>query len=472
MMEVDATVAYSKRWIVLWSVGIATLLSTLNNSIVNTILPIMEHDLHIRLGQSEWIVLMYLLVLSLLLLPMGRLSDFIGRRRLFLVGFLLFAIAAVVCGITDDYGVLVFGRGLMAVAGSMLLSVGPALLTTTFPRNQRGKALGLQALMTYLGLALGPVVGGALTDWLGWNSVFYLTIPFALAGFLLALWSVPQIQKSGTARLDVASTATFILSLAALVLLLNSSVITSMRGLVLPALAVLFCLTAFLFIRRQLNLQNPLVDLPLFRVRNFGFGTLGAILNYLCFFVALFLLPFYLTRVLHDSAGITGLWMTLMPLVMMISAPLAGAWSDRVGSRILSSVGMAANALGLAAFAVMAVLGPSVVRTSLLLTGLLVTGLGTGLFAAPNNAAILKAAPQSKQGMASGTLATARYVGMMAGITIGGSLMDYILVRLTAQPSSLSGFEEAVAAVMWIGTAFGILGMFCTLAMQKHRLET
>jgi len=490
--------SHERRWYILLTVGIATFLSSLNNSIVNTILPVIERDLHIPLGQSVWIVLLYLLVLSVLLIPLGRLSDLVGRRRIFLTGFTVFVAASLACGLAHTYLLLLVGRALLAIAGAMLLSVGPALLTTTFPGNQRGRALGLQALMTYLGLALGPLIGGLLTDWFGWHSVFYSAVPVGLVGLGLGLWAIPKSSPEAVTKLDWPGTASFIIAMASIVFLMNSSAFTEHGPSFFIVLGVIFAASTIAFLIQQRRSPQPLIDLSLFGIRNFGFGTLGAIVNYLCFFLALFLLPFYLSNVLHLSPSATGLWLTLMPVMMMLSAPPAGAWSDKYGSRMLSTIGMALSGAGLAMFGLMAATNHHTLATILLALGLIFSGLGTGMFAAPNNAAILKAAPRTKQGMASGTLATARYIGMMGGITIGGSLFATLLTHFqrsgplgsprtyspvtAAQPGAtapatahvtvlMSGhaaFLHALSLVMWIGVGFAILGVLCTLSMQTR----
>lgn len=430
-------------------------------------------SLHISLGQSAWVVLIYLLVVSLFLLPLGRLSDLWGRRRIFLLGFLLFAAASLLSGFANSFGLLVLGRGLLALAGSMLLSIGPALITTTFPANQRGKALGIQALMTYLGLTLGPLVGGWLTQWFGWQSIFYSTIPVALIGFIIGLSTIPrQIPGQSRSNLDWPSTVLYILAMVAIVLMLNSNVLAMNPVLINTVLGLITLVTGGAFIYRQTHLHDPLIDVRLFLVRNFGFGTLGAIFNYLCLFLAMFLLPLYMAHNLKLSPSSTGLWLTLMPFFMMISAPIAGAMSDKIGSRILSTSGMSANVIGLLCFALI-LSAPRSLLWPLLTVGLILTGLGTGLFAAPNNAAIMYAAPASKQGMASGTLATARYVGMMGGITVGGSLFDTLLTKtLVSNANSSLAFAHAFSLVMWVGLAFGVLGIACTLSMTRGAART
>ena len=218
-----------------------------------------------------------------------------------------------------------------------------------------------------------------------------------------------------------------------------------------------------------------MLDLRLFRIRNIGFGTLGAALNYLCFFLTLFLLPFYFDHMLHFSASAIGSYMTITPMVMTVFAPIAGTLSDRIGPRLLTTLGMLFNTVGLLLFALMVKIPSSEVAHIVLILGLIFAGLGTGTFAAPNNSAILGAAPRAKQGVASGTLATFRYIGMMAGITIGGSLFDSLLGYLSNNGlGASSAFHEAFLLVMLVGSLFGIMGIACTFAMvnvNKEKLE-
>ncbi|MGG3989352.1 MFS transporter [Bacillus smithii] len=464
-----------RRWYVLITVGIGTFLSSLNTSITNTVLPVIQRSIHLTLSQSEWIVLIYLLVLTLFLLPVGRLSDMFGHRLIFLSGFALFICSALLCGLSGNYLLLLWGRALLAVAGSMILSVGPALISTTFPPQQRGRVLGLQAIMTYIGLSLGPVLGGWLTQWWGWPIIFFLTIPFGLAGLGLGIWSIPKVVPTQRKQFDLKGFFFFIIGMTACTLLLNLNVIKGNRPFIITLLLVCFIISTWGFVHVERKEQEPMLDLRLFRIRNIGLGTLGAALNYLCFFLTLFLLPFYFDHVLHFSAFAIGSYMTITPMVMTVFAPIAGTLSDRMGPRLLTTLGMLFNTVGLLLFALMVKIPSSEVAHIVLILGLIFAGLGTGTFAAPNNSAILGAAPRAKQGVASGTLATFRYIGMMAGITIGGSLFDSLLGCLSNKGlGASSAFHEAFLLVMLVGALFGFMGIACTFAMvnvNKEKLE-
>ena len=472
---IKSTEMKDRRWYVLITVGIGTFLSSLNTSITNTVLPVIQRAIHLTLSQSEWIVLIYLLFLTLFLLPVGRLSDIFGHRFIFLFGFALFICSALLCGLSGNFLNLLWGRAILAIAGSMILSVGPALLSTTFPPEQRGRVLGLQAIMTYIGLSLGPVLGGWLTQWWGWPLIFFLTIPFGLIGLGLGIWSIPKAVSKERKPFDLKGFFFYIVGMTACTLLLNLNVIKGHRSFIITLLVVCLLISIWGFVHVERKEQEPMLDLWLFRMRNIGFGTLGATLNYLCFFLTLFLLPFYFDHVLHFSASAVGMFMAITPLIMTVSAPIAGALSDRMGPRLLTTSGMIFSTLGLILFGLMVKVPSQSVTYILLILGLIFSGLGTGTFAAPNNSAILGAAPRAKQGVASGILATFRYIGMMAGITIGGSLFDSLLGYLSTKGlGAKSAFLDAFLSVMLVGAMFGFMGILCTLAMvnlKKEKLE-
>lgn len=456
-----STVANKRNLAILMTVGIATLLSSMTNSVTNTVLPLIAQHLHLSIGLASWVNLIYLVVLIVLLLPAGRLIDMTDRRLITAGGFGLFALASIAAALSHSLAVLLAARGITAVAGALLLSAGPAILTAAFPAEERGAALGWQALMTYFGLAVGPVFGGWLAQIAGWPAIFWMGVPLAVLGSGMALAFIPGRAVGVPKRFDPIGSVTFMAAMVSLTLIMNPSAYAGHTRDFLLVLVPVALASGFWFVRRQQRLRDPLIDLRLLRVRNYRNGTLGAMINYLCFFVALFLLPFYLSRVQSWTVGHIGIALTIMPVFMMVLAPWAGRMSDRWGARGLASVGMAANVLGLAAFALAA--GWPGAADALLVVGLVCMGAGTGLFAAPNNAAIMTAAPNEKQGVAAGTLATARYVGMVAGTTLGSSVFHVLRSVVRAG----SSFSAAFLWVMVIGAVFGVVGLGFTLSMER-----
>jgi EmrB/QacA subfamily drug resistance transporter len=456
-----------RKWWALLAVGVGTFMSAIDSSVVNTILPVVRGAFSSDVATIEWVVTIYLLVVSGLLLSFGRLGDLRGHKAVYVSGFGIFLAASMLCGLAPSAGALVAFRAVQAVGAAMLFANSPAILTRNFPPEQRGRALGLQATMTYLGLTVGPSFGGWLASQLGWRAVFYINVPICL----LALWfSVRFIPRDGGAnagaeqgaRFDVPGAATFIAGLVALLLGLNQGqewgwTSPAILGL-LAAAAVL--LTAFVLIERRA--PNPMLDLSLFGKRVFSAATASAVFNYICIYSLLFLLPFYLIQGRNLNPAQAGLLLTAQPLVMAMVAPISGAWSDRIGSRVLSTLGMAILGLGLF---MLSRLGPDS-PFAMVAAGLAVAGLGTGIFISPNSSALMGSAPRNRQGIASGILATARNVGMVLGVGIAGAVLTTVMVQGQAGGSATALFD-AISMALLVATGAAALGAVTSIVRGK-----
>jgi EmrB/QacA subfamily drug resistance transporter len=426
------------KWWVLLAVGAGTFMSALDGSVVNTILPIVGHAFGSSVATIEWVVVIYLLVVSGLLLTFGRLGDLHGHKSIYCFGFIVFLVSSALCGLANQISVLISFRGIQALGAAMLFSNSPAILTQNFPAEQRGRALGLQATMTYLGLTAGPALGGWLTDKLSWRAVFYMNLPVGLLALALSLRFIPRdIPAAPDKRFDLAGASTFIGGLVALLLALNKGhawgwTSRSIAGLLVMAVLLL---TLFLFI--QSRVQSPMLDLRLFQHRLFSAAAASAVLNYICVYSIVFLLPFYLLRGRGLTPGQAGLLLTTQPLIMAVAAPLSGIVSDRIGSRLPTTLGMGILAIGLFS---LSRLGPHSPLMNVTLA-LSITGLGTGIFISPNSSALMGAAPLHQRGVAAGILATARLVGMVLGVGLAGAIFTTILARAKILGSSLALFD-------------------------------
>jgi EmrB/QacA subfamily drug resistance transporter len=318
----------------------------------------------------------------------------------------------------------------------MLLANAPAILTKNFPAAQRGQVLGMQATMTYLGLTVGPSLGGWLTNQFNWRVVFYINVPVGLLALWLSLRFIPRDPAvEHTERFDLIGAITFVAGLVALLMGLNQGYDwgwTSRPILALLVAAVLL-LSLFLFIEQRV--ANPMLDLSLFSRRIFSAATASAVLNYICLYSVLFLLPFYLIQGRNLDPAQAGLILTAQPLVMAIAAPVSGTLSDRIGSRLLGTLGMIVLAFGLF---LLSRLGPQT-PFSVVAGALAVVGLGTGMFVSPNSSALMGSAPRQRQGIAAGILATARNVGMVLGVGLAGAIYTTVLShgRITSSATVL-----------------------------------
>jgi EmrB/QacA subfamily drug resistance transporter len=419
-----------KKWLVFIAIGTGSFMVALDGSVVNAILPVLRDTFSSNVATIEWVVTIYLLVLSGLLLSFGRLGDLRGHRSLYVVGFVVFVASSALCGVAWSAGMLISFRGLQAIGGALLASNSPAIVTGNFPAEQRGRAFGLVSMMTYLGLTVGPSLGGWLTHAFGWRTVFYINVPVGLLALTLSLIFIPKDSPSESEkRFDLPGAAVFLAALTLLLLGLNKGAewgwnSPSVLGLLAGAAAFI---AVFILIERRSS--HPMLDLNLFRVPLFSTSTLGAVLNYICLFSVTFLMPFYLIQGRGLNPAQAGLLLTVQPVMMAIAAPVSGAFSDRIGSRRPGMIGMGVLAAGLL------LLSRLNAESGLWLAvlGLVVAGTGTGMFISPNTSALMGAAPRERQGIASGVLATARNFGMVLGIGLAAAIFTTHLAMNTTE---------------------------------------
>jgi EmrB/QacA subfamily drug resistance transporter len=418
-----------RKWWVLVAIGTGTFMSALDGSVVNTILPVVGQAFKSSVPTIEWVVTVYLLVLCSLLLTFGRLGDLRGHRSVYLYGFAIFVLSSALCGIAPSAEALIIFRGIQAIGAAMLASNSPAILIGNFPASQRGQALGLSATMTYLGLTVGPSFGGWLAQTLGWRSVFYINVPVGALALALSLYFIPKdLPAESGQKFDLAGAFTFMAGLVALLLALNEGADWGWTSLPILSLIGSAIVLIVIFILIERRSSAPMLDLGLFRNPLFTAATVSAVLNYICVYSLLFLMPFYFIQGRSLNPAQAGLLLTAQPVIMAIIAPISGTLSDRLGSRLPGMVGMAALSLGLF---LLSRLGPETPFWFTVL-GLAVAGFGTGTFISPNNSALLGAAPRHRQGIASGILASGRNVGMVLGIGLAGAIFTTHLAQNSA----------------------------------------
>jgi MFS family permease len=398
-------------WWVLLVVGLGTFLSAMAGSSVTLILPTLGKELAISLDALRWVVLSYLLVLTALLLVAGTVGDWLGLRRVYLLGFLLFGISSFLCGVSDEFWLIITARIMQGMGGAMILATGPALLTTSFPSEKRGKALGILSTATYAGLTIGPPLGGWILGVGGWRWVFWLNLPIAALVVSLGAIFLPRPESAKKETLP-------------------------WRGWI----------------------KKPLLDLGLFRSRLFTGSVLSALCNYFGLFVPNFLMPFYLEQGRGVKHVQIGLILSIQPLAMSLVAATAGWLSDRIGSRGLTTIGMLVMAGGLLGLSRLGVQTP----IGLVFLWMALIGLGTGIFISPNSSALMGSAPQKKQGMAGGIMALARNLGMLIGVAVGTIVFQSAggETRRTWGVLEFNGFGYAMivaAGVVLVGAVFAAL---------------
>jgi EmrB/QacA subfamily drug resistance transporter len=449
------------RNLVLVVVGLGTLLSTLAGSSINLALPVIGRELVVGVQLSRWVVLAFMLSAAVLLLGAGRASDLWGHRRIYQAGFLLFGAASLVSGLAHSLWVLVAGRVLQGAGAALTMSAAPALLTSSVPGALRGRALGIMATATYIGLTIGPPVGGFIIAAVGWRWIFLFNVPACLIMLVVGQLWLP-VGERRQVRFDYPGMVTLLLGLPVALLALTQGQewgwgSPTTLGTALGGAAVLA-----LFVRVELASPQPLLDLSLFRSATFTGAAISAFCNYVAIFVPIILIPFFLLEALRLDTAHAGMLMAVMPLVMAFVASPSGWLSDRVGTRGLAVAGLTALGAALVGLGLRGVCPRqecSIVELGLWMA---LAGLGTGVFITPNSSALMGSAPRARQGTAGGVLALARTVGMMAGVSMGTAVFHGLGGRTgrdwtSADLSALTVAVVVAGVVSLVGAASAAL---------------
>jgi EmrB/QacA subfamily drug resistance transporter len=436
-------------------------LTPFTSSAVNLALPSIGREFAVSATALGWITTANILAAAALVVPLSRLADLRGRRRVFLAGVVLFTAASLWAALAASVASLIAARAAQGVGAAAMFGTGVAILTSVLPPGERGKALGLNTAAVYLGLSLGPTLGGWLTGALGWRSVFLVNVLVGLA--LLAALRRLRGEWAGARgdRFDLPGALLFVAAQVAL--LLGLARLTSVGGAVLAAAGV----AGFgLFAGRQARTPSPLLDLALLRHNVvFAMSSLAAFVNYAATSAVGFLVSLYLQLVRGLGPGEAGLVMLSQPLLMMLVSPLAGAVSDRVEPRVPASSGMGLSALGLAA---LALVGPAT-PLPWVIGALVVLGTGFGLFTSPNTNAGMGAVEPRQYGVASGFLGTMRLTGQAFSMALA---MLVLGLRLGSVPAAAAPPEALVAALRVALALFAALcavGVWPSLARGRVR---
>lgn len=430
------------------AIWIGSFFSSISSNSVNVILPRIGEWGSLGVLDLQWVMLLPLITVSAILLVTGRMGDIFGHQRIYLAGLALVGLGSLICAVAPSFTYLLAGRGIQGLGLAMTTSSSMALVSLVAREGRRGRALGLIATSTYLGLTLGPTIGGMLDSFGGFQLVFWLQVPLMLGAGAFFKLSFPSEEPRRGERtpLDILGTLLLIVSLTLICLPLARWEAWGSHSLLTWGTFVGGTILAAGFILHQRRATYPLLDLSLFRDRTLSSATVGAFLNYVAIFQIIFLLPFFLLDVLKLDSRSAGLIMSVMPISMALVTAPSGNLSDRLGSRGLSALGMVILSGGLVVLATLT--GPGAMTW--LIVGLVLTGIGTGVFISPNTNSLLSAAPRGKQGVASGLMALARNLGMLAGTTLSASIYSIVMASQVA-----AGVTPVDAGVHGMHLAYG-----------------
>ncbi|EFO81445.1 drug resistance transporter, EmrB/QacA subfamily [Oscillochloris trichoides DG-6] len=455
----------TRKWWALTAIGSGVLLSTIDGSIVNIALNTLVTAFETNLNSAEWVVLAYLLTLTCLLLLMGRLGDMFGKRRVYVAGFVIFTLASALCGLAPNIALLIAFRVIQAIGAAMIQAVGPALLVTAFPPNQRGLAMGSVGSFVALGILLGPALGGLLLRYVGWESIFYVNVPVGIVGTWLALrYIAPDTQTKPGQVFDVAGALLLMASIFGLLLALTEGPIWGWGDGRILALLALCVLAGVAFVFWENRVSQPMINLRIFRTPAFSLNLLAGFILFIGMSFNLLLTPLFLQLVYQLELQQTGFFLMAMPLTLSLVSPLSGRLSDQVGSRALTVSGLITIALGLWGISFTGVETPMLQ----LIGFLMLMGVGIGLFQSPNNSTVMGHAPPEALGVAGGLLAVMRTLGQTAGIAVAGAVWASQVLAIggpiepitAASPQVLA---EAFAVAMRIAAGVALLAVLPSL---------
>jgi EmrB/QacA subfamily drug resistance transporter len=409
-----------------------------------------------------WIATAYLLSSAIFLVPFGRIADIYGRKRICIYGIVIFTLSSLFLGMANSATMLISCRVFQGIGGAMLVGPGIALLITVFPADEKGKVLGINVAATYTGLSLGPVLGGILTQHLGWRSIFFINVPLGLVVIGVILWKLKG-EWTGAKGEKFDSVGSIIYSLGLVALVYGFTLLPAMLGVWLIVGGVIG-LSAFT--RWEMRVRSPVLDINLFRnSRAFTFSNLAALINYSATFAVSFLISLYLQYVKGFNPESAGLILVAMPAMQAIFSPLAGRLSDRIEPRLIASAGMALTTVGLIIFVFLNENTP----LGLIIGNLLLMGFGFALFSSPNTNAVMSSAPKTAYGVASATVATMRQIGMAFSMGIAMLMFALYIGRVQITPEYYLLFQESMQTSFIIFAVLCFGGIFASLARGKVR---
>lgn len=407
------------RWLILISVCMFTFMSTLDGSIVNIALPVMNKDLRIPMNQAEWVVSIYLIVICALLLLFGKLGDAYGKIRVFKIGTILFTIGSLLCGLNSGLMFLLGARTLQAVGAAMTMSTNNGIITEVFPFNERGRALGTIGSFVALGSIAGPGVGGLILAHLHWGYIFLINVPVGIIAILLGMKVLPKDITLSKQKID--KTGSFLFALVMVTLFAGVFLGQEIGFIKIGVLALfIIALVSFIgFIKVELHVERPVLDLQIFRNTSFTISIFCAFLIFVANFFFNVISPFYLENARGLAANYAGYVLMTFPIVQVVVAPIAGAVSDKIGPKLLTFIGLILISISQIGYMFMSLATPMWIF--MLFVGLV--GLGNGIFQAPNNTIVMNSVEVKDLGIAGGINALARELGMIIGISAATTVL-------------------------------------------------
>ena len=422
--------SYRNANLILINVCVGQFIVGLDQRALLVALPTLSHTFNSSLTTVQWVLLIYDLVLIGLVITVGRLGDLFGRRRIYSGGFVIFVLSSALCGVSQSAGQLILFRGLQAIGGAMIAANGRAVASVALPSNQRGKAMGLASMAFHIGFLTGPTLGGLLIDTIGWRWIFYLNLPAGLWSAYLAWKLLEESKEVGEISVDFPGAILLMLTYSLFIYAMNQLPHVGWKDAAVVSMMALSLLSFAVFVFAERRAKMPILSFSLFRNRLFTASMLSLFFITSTQAAISFLMPFYLQNILHFSPSQMGWIMITNSVIIVLIAPIAGGLSDRMGSRLLCTVG--SLLIVISQFFIASLdLDASIPR---IVIPLMLSGLGWAIFNSPNQSAILGSVPRDKLGTASGMNTTAARTGGAMGVALSATLFTYGLTSAGLSP--------------------------------------
>ncbi|EKQ52526.1 MAG: drug resistance transporter, EmrB/QacA subfamily [Methanobacterium sp. Maddingley MBC34] len=431
---------------------IASFFTPFMGSSVNIALPTIGLDFGADAIILNWVTNGFLLAAAIFAVPFGRVADIHGMKKIFTYGIILFTVASLLCAISPSSFTLIASRILQGIGSAMIFVTGLAIISSVYPPQHRGKAIGINVAAVYVGLSFGPVLGGFMTQYLGWRSLFLLMIPFGLLVMGIVFWKLnDEWAASRGETFDYVGSILY--SLMLFLVMYGFSSLPQIDGWVMLILGIMGFLA---FIRWELRTKSPVFNVRLFKNTAFSFSSVAALINYSATFAVTLLLSYYLQYIKGLEPQTAGIILVAQPIIMAITAPIAGRMSDRIDARIIATAGMATVTLALFTMTFINSTTPIIN----IIIGLAVLGLGFGLFSSPNTNVIMGSVERKFYGVASATVSTMRLIGQTMSIGIATLVFALFIGRVQITPGQYPALMGSIQICFVVFTALCFIGIF------------
>ncbi len=452
------------KWTLCLLVILGNFLGMLDSTTVQLALYPISQDLNITMPQVQWVIIAYMLVLTVFLPFFGKLGDIFPKNKIYASGFFVFALGAFLNTTAPSFGLLILYRCIEALGASIMIANGPAAIAALFKGEDRGKALGINGCLVAVGGMSGPALGGALINYFGWRTIFFPCVPIAVIGVIMSYLYLPAYTHKEKFKFDYKGFIYFTIALLALLLTISEGHHWGWKSLKIIILGIITFIFGGLFYFRDKKINYPMINFKMFKIKAFTFGNIAVMTSYMAMFTNAILLPFFLQEIMKYNAFLTGILILPYSVASSVVAPFAGAYSGRHGSRILTRIGPSIYILSLLIFTTFNATTQMwhVVAASILM------GIGNGFFQSPSNNAIITSVNKNELGIASGILSLSRNLGNILGVAVTITLFDsFKNIFLANNINYTNAFLNSYHITMCFGIVFGIICLSSSVIAYK-----